>query len=187
MAAFGATFAAAFFATAATFFTTGALAAAFLATGLAAFFAGAAAFFSAAASFWMAFCRALALRSAPACSVVSFLAVLRLVAISFFSAAITERSAAAPAFDNWACALASCFSAAFTRLPILCDTAVRTSLAAVLRWAPAWASSDFWGVLRVAICFSLVVEPVAANLCRARESTLRRARGRRTGSGDAAA
>jgi len=174
----------------ATFFATDCLTAAFLATrGFTATFFGAAAwvlaktaFFSAAASFSMALCRALDLRSAPSCKAASFLPVLRLVASSFFSAALTDFSADAPAFDSWAWAFASCFSAAFTRPPILacisapcfitlflalpmladtappmasnlCDTAVPTSLAAVPRCAPAVASSDFLVVLRVAMFF----------------------------------
>ncbi len=120
------------------------------------------AFFSALASFSTAFCSALALRSALACSALSWRPVLRLVASSFFSAARTDFSADAPALDSCDCALASCFSAILTRpsilrctlsrctvarflaffmladtasprASILCDTAVPTSLAAVLK------------------------------------------------------
>ncbi|MCY1555674.1 hypothetical protein D9M68_923530 [compost metagenome] len=112
-----------------------------------------AAFLSAAASFSNAFCRALALRSAPTCRAARRLLVLRLVASSCFSAALTDFSADATALDSWALACSSCFSADFTRPLILCDTAVPTSLAAAPRCAPAVASSDFLVDLRVAMFF----------------------------------
>ncbi|QCB47909.1 hypothetical protein E5678_18865 [Hydrogenophaga sp. PAMC20947] len=148
----------------AAFLATGAFAAAFFGAAVlvltaTAFFGAAVlvfaatAFFSAAASFSIAFCRALALRSAPTCRAASRLLVLRLVASSFFSAALTDLSADVPALDSSAWAFASCFSAAFTRPLILCETAVPTSWTAELRCAPAVASSDFLVVLRVAMFF----------------------------------